>query len=209
MESEIINKSASFVKESMTNAESGHNWSHTYRVWQYTKKIGPSVTANMLVAELGALFHDIADHKFHNGDEEIGSQKTKDFLNSLSLDSCIVQHVVDIVRNVSFSKNKNNKSPFKSLELGVVQDADRLDALGAIGIARTLHYGGYTNTEIYNPEILPNTNGAPTTINHFYEKLLLLKNMMNTDLAKQLAVEKHDFMKEFLDRFYKEWNLEL
>lgn len=208
METKIIEKAALFVTNSMANAESGHNWAHTHRVWQYTKKIGPTVKANMLIAELGALFHDIADHKFNHGDEEAGAKKTQEFLNSLHLDTSIIQHVADIVRNVSFSKKNNNKSSFDSLELRVVQDADRLDALGAIGIARTFHYGGYRNTEIYNPEILPNTNGAPTTINHFYEKLLLLKDMMNTDLAKELATAKHEFMKEFLDRFYKEWNSE-
>lgn len=206
---QIIEKSTDFVKKSMLNSESGHNWFHVYRVWILSKQIAESLKANMLIVELGALFHDIADPKFHNGDREIAPRITREFLSSLSIDKEIIEHVIQIVNNVSFSKTKGGKGDFNSLELDIVQDADRLEAIGAIGIARAFHYGGYKNNEIYNPNICPNSHGMPTTINHFYEKLFLLKDLMNTEIAREIAIHRHQYMENFLNEFYKEWNLEI
>lgn len=206
---QVIEKSTDFVKKRMLNSESGHNWFHVYRVWILAKQIAESLKANMLIVELGALFHDIADPKFHNGDREVAPRITREFLNSLAIDQEIIEQVIHIVNNVSFSKTKGKKGEFQSLELDIVQDADRLEAIGAIGIARSFHYGGYKNNEIYNPNILPNSNGVPTTINHFYEKLLLLKDLMNTDMGRKIAIHRHKYMENFLNEFYKEWNLEI
>ena len=170
----------------------------------------------MLVVELGALFHDIADSKFHNGNEEVGPTKTRAFLATLSVDEAIIDHVVNIVKNISF-KGGNEEQTFHSPELDVVQDADRLDALGAIGIARTFNYGGHKGFALYDPAIPPNlkmtkeeykASTAPT-INHFYEKLLLLKDRMNTSTGRKMAKQRPLFMKKYLEQFYKEWEGEV
>ncbi|MBN2664399.1 MAG: HD domain-containing protein [Bacteroidales bacterium] len=212
----IINKTVEFVKERLSGAEGGHDWWHIERVWKLSKLIAQTEKVDLFVIELGALLHDIADSKFHNGDEKIGSNIAREFLNSLNIDVKIIEHVVNIVENISFKGGKEEQK-FKSPELDVVQDADRLDAIGAIGIARTFNYGGFKNREIYNPEIKPNLkmskedykNSIAPTINHFYEKLLLLKDRMNTKTGKILAEHRHKFMENFLDEFYKEWNCEL
>jgi len=209
----IIEKTVDFVKLELADAEGGHDWWHIERVWRLTKKIGLEEDINMLVAELGALLHDIADSKFNNGDELIGPKKTRDFLISLNVDRDIAEHVVKIVENISF-KGGNNKQEFKSPELDVVQDADRLDALGAIGIARTFNYGGHTDREMYNPEFKPDLNmsveqyksNTGPTINHFYEKLLLLKDKMNTNTGKKMAEHRHKFIETYLQEFYQEWD---
>jgi len=209
----IIQKTIDFVKTSLSEAEGGHDWWHIYRVWKTAKHIAQTENVDMFVVELGALLHDIADSKFHGGDEEIGPQKAKEFLESLHVSENIIDHVVNIIANISF---KGGKLPqkFKSTELDVIQDADRLDALGAIGIARTFNYGGHKGRSIYNPDIMPNLNlskeeyknsDAPT-LNHFYEKLLLLKDLMNTQTGRKMAEQRHDFMLAFLDQFYKEWD---
>jgi len=212
----VIQKTIDFVKEVLSGAEGGHDWWHIYRVWKLSKHIAQTENVNMMVVELGALLHDIADSKFHNGDEEIGPRKAKEFLSSLNVEKDVITHVENIIANISFKGGKHTQK-FKSPELDVVQDADRLDAIGAIGVARTFNYGGYKGREIYNPGIKPNLNmtkeeyknsNAPT-LNHFYEKLLLLKDRMNTNTGKSMAEHRHKFMEHFLDEFYKEWNGEL
>jgi uncharacterized protein len=213
MENEtIILKTIDFVKTSLAGAEGGHDWWHVYRVWKTAKHIAQYEDADMFVVELGALLHDIADSKFHNGNEEIGPLKAREFLLSLQVNLEIIAHIENIITHISF---KGGKLPqhFKSPELDVIQDADRLDALGAIGIARTFNYGGHKGRAIYNPGIKPNLNlsreeyknsDAPT-LNHFYEKLLLLKDRMNTETGRNMAEDRHAFMLTYLDQFYKEW----
>ncbi|MCF8230227.1 MAG: HD domain-containing protein [Bacteroidales bacterium] len=208
----IIDKTAAFVKESLSGAEGGHDWWHVQRVRKMSIYIARHEKADLFVVELGALLHDIADAKFHYGNEEIGPEKARGFLQSLYLKKDILDHIENIIRNISF-KGGNHSQQFRSKELDIIQDADRLDAMGAIGIARAFNYGGFKNREIYNPAIKPDLNmsreeykkcKAPT-INHFYEKLLLLKDRMNTPTGQRLAEERHDFMEKFLDTFYEEW----
>lgn len=212
MDSEIIELTKDFVKATLKNAEGGHDWFHTERVFNNALTIAKQEDVEMIVVALGSLLHDIADSKFHNGDETVGPRKAREFLFSQNVDSIIIEHVVAIIENISFSKSLDTTDRFSSKELEVVQDADRLDAIGAIGIARCFNYGGYKNRVLYNPEIKPNlnmtkeeykTSKAPT-INHFYEKLLLLKDKMNTKYGKQLAEKRHDFMVSYLEQFYRE-----
>ncbi|AXP80473.1 putative hydrolase [Mariniflexile rhizosphaerae] len=210
---EIINKTIGFVKETLADAEGGHDWFHILRVYNNALHISKNEAVDVFVVELGALLHDIADSKFHNGDETVGPQVAREFLFKLNVDSQVIEHVVNIIENISF-KGGNEAQKFKSAELDVVQDADRLDAIGAIGIARCFNYGGFKNRELYNPEIKPHlsmtkaeykTSTAPS-INHFYEKLLLLKDKMNTKTGKDIATKRHAFMELYLEQFYKEWN---
>lgn len=212
-ESEIIEATVAYVKQELQNAEGGHDWFHIERVWKNTLTIAEGENADILVVQLGALLHDIADSKFNNGDEELGPAKARTFMQSIGLMESTIQHVENIIRHISF-KGGNFNAAFKSRELDIVQDADRLDALGAIGIARAFNYGGYKGRELYNPAVSPNLNmskeeykntSAPT-LNHFYEKLLLLKDRMNTDTGKRMAEERHAFMETYLQHFYKEWN---
>ena len=209
----IINKTVSFVRETLAEAEGGHDWWHIYRVWKNAKHIaGVEGGVDLLVVELGALLHDIADSKFHHGDEEIGPKTARDYLNSLGLTNSIVEHVENIVRHISF-KGTVEGQKWTSPELAVVQDADRLDALGAIGIARTFNYGGHTGRSLYDPNIKPNLemskeeykNSTTPTLNHFYEKLLLLKDLMNTKTGKEMAEGRHQFIEQYLEQFYSEW----
>ena len=211
--SKLIDQTVDFVKKTLQNAEAGHDWWHVQRVWNNAKLIGQTETADMLVVELAALLHDIADSKFHNGNEELGPQIAGEFLRGLQIEESTVIHVQQIIRNLSF-KTSFEAVIFHSIELNIVQDADRLDAIGAIGIARAFTYGGFKNREIYNPEISPALhiskeeykNSTAPTINHFYEKLLLLKDKMNTETAKNLAEQRHMFMLNYLDQFKNEWN---
>jgi len=212
----VIQQTVDFVKEVLANAEGGHDWWHIYRVWKLSKQIAQTENANNFVVELGALLHDIADSKFNQGNEEIGPRKAREFLSSLNVDEDVIVHVENIILNISF-KGGNYAQKFKSVELDIIQDADRIDAMGAIGVARTFNYGGYKGRELYNPEIKPNLNmtkeeyknsNAPT-INHFYEKLLLLKERMNTATGKAMALHRHKFMEQYLNEFYSEWNGEL
>jgi len=208
----IIQKTISFVQEVLQKAEGGHDWWHIYRVWNLSKHIAKTENVDIFIVELGALLHDIADSKFYNGDEKIGPQKARLFLESLRVDEDIIIHVESIISNISF-KGGNHKQKFKSPELDVVQDADRLDALGAIGIARTFNYGGHKGREIFNPNIKPNLKmtkeeykkSTAPTLNHFYEKLLLLKDRMNTKTGKSMAEKRHEFMEQYLEEFYLEW----
>ncbi|HEY5510239.1 MAG TPA: HD domain-containing protein [Prolixibacteraceae bacterium] len=209
----LINRCIEFVKSELSDGEKGHDWWHIKRVWQTAKLIAQKEPVDQLIVELAALLHDIADSKFHAGDEEIGPSKAAKFLSSINVQADIIEHVVQIIRHISF-KGGNHLSEFSSPELAVVQDADRLDAMGAIGIARAFHYGGFKNRLLFHPDIKPNLrmtkeeykkSDAPT-INHFYEKLLLLKDRMNTPTGKALAVKRHAFMVQFLEEFDQEWN---
>jgi len=209
----IIESTIEYVKKTLKNAEGGHDWWHVYRVWMNAKKIAETEDVDKLIVELGALLHDIADSKFNDGDESIGPKKAREFLLSLNVSNEIITHVENIISNISF-KGGNELQKFKSLELDVIQDADRLDAIGAIGIGRAFSYGGYKNREMYNPNIKPNLNmtkeeyknSLAPTVNHFYEKLLLLKDRMNTKTGKLMAEKRHEVMEIFLCEFYKEWN---
>lgn len=213
---EHIEKTINFVKEKLKGAEAGHDWFHIERVWKLSKKISEKEGGNIEVIELSALLHDIADPKFHNGDETLATKISSEFLKSIKVEENIINQVLYIIENISF-KNREESHQNPSLELQIVQDADRLDAIGAIGIARTFNFGGFKNNLMYHPDIQPKLNMSKeeykksngTTINHFYEKLLLLKGLMNTETAKKIASERHDFMLKFLDEFYKEWKVEI
>jgi uncharacterized protein len=208
----LIDTTILFVKETLAQAEGGHDWFHIERVYKNALLIAGSENCDLEIVQLGALLHDIADSKFHNGDETIGPKSACTFLEAQNVASATIDHVIAIIENISF-KGGNVKRKFSSIELDIVQDADRLDAIGAIGIARTFNYGGFKNRALYHPEIAPNlsmtkeeykNNEAPT-INHFYEKLLLLKDKMNTPTGKQIAQERHRYMEGFLEQFYAEW----
>jgi uncharacterized protein len=211
-----IETTVNFVKKELQHAEAGHDWWHIERVWKSAKAIAKEEQVNLEVVEFAALLHDIADPKFHAGDEEVGPQKAGNFLKAISVDEHIIIHVQEIIRNMSF-KSSLGEIKFSSPEMLVVQDADRLDAIGAIGIARAFTYGGFKNRELYNPAIKPALNQSKEayknttapTINHFYEKLLLLKDKMNTQTGKKLAQQRHQFMEAYLEQFYGEWNGEV
>lgn len=210
---EQIEKTIVFVKETLKHAEGGHDWFHTLRVFNNCSLISKNEEVDVFVVQLGALLHDIADSKFHDGDETLGPKLARDFLNSIQVEKQVIDHVINIIENISYGSSLNPSKTFKSPELDVVQDADRLDALGAIGIARTFNYGGFKNRTLYNPDILPDLNmsqetykkSTAPTINHFYEKLLLLKDLMNTKTGKQIAQKRHEYMEGFLEQFYAEW----
>lgn len=212
----IVQRTKDFVKETLYGAEGGHDWWHIFRVWKLSMHIAQTENVNNFVVELGALLHDIADSKFHNGDEEIGPRIAREFLISMEVEEELILHIEKIISNISF-KGGNHAQKFKSPELDVIQDADRLDAMGAIGVARAFNYGGSKGRELYNPDIHPNLNmskeeykkNQAPTLNHFYEKLLLLKDRMNTNTGRDMAKHRHRYMEQFLDQFYKEWNGEL
>lgn len=209
----LIHKTILFVKEELKNAEGGHDWFHIERVYKNALLIAKEEDCDLQIVQLGALLHDIADSKFHNGDETIGPKTAKTFLEKENVDSETILHVLNIIENISF-KGGNFEKKFNSTELEIVQDADRLDAIGAIGIARAFNYGGFKNRVMHNPEIAPLMNmskeeykkSEAPTINHFYEKLLLLKDKMNTETGKKIAQERHKFMENFLAQFYAEWD---
>ncbi|SHI91478.1 HD domain-containing protein [Flavobacterium haoranii] len=209
----ILSRTIQFVKQTLEHAEGGHDWFHIERVYRNSVKIAEDEDCNLLVVQLAALLHDIADSKFHNGDETIGPKVTRNFLEQENVDSETINDVIAIIENISF-KGGNFEKKYSSIELDIVQDADRLDAIGAIGIARTFNYGGFKNRALYDPNIAPKTNmtkeeykkSEAPTINHFYEKLLLLKDKMNTKTGKKMAEERHRFMELFLAQFYSEWD---
>ncbi|WP_035668937.1 HD domain-containing protein [Flavobacterium sp. 83] len=209
---DLISKTILFVKTKLENAEGGHDWFHIERVYKNSLLIAKNEICDTTVVQLGALLHDIADSKFHDGDETIGPRIAREFLESEKVDQEIILHVRNIIENISY-KGGNFEKKFSSIELDVVQDADRLDAIGAIGIARAFNYGGFKNRTLYDPEIAPNSNmtkeeykkNDSPTLNHFYEKLLLLKDKMNTQTGKQIAQERHRYMEGFLAQFYAEW----
>ncbi len=209
---DIITQTINFVKITLANAETGHDWFHIERVYKTAQTINDIEKGNELIVALAALLHDIADSKFNNGDEEIGPHKAGVFLSSIGVDEDIIFQVQEIIRNLSYKASLGTIT-FQSKELDIVQDADRLDAIGAIGIARAFTYGGYKNRVLYDPSILPNLqmskeeykNTTAPTINHFYEKLLLLKDLMKTDTGQAMAKQRHQFMLSYLEQFYAEW----
>jgi uncharacterized protein len=211
----IITATIAFVKKELKSAEGGHDWFHIERVFKNTLLISKDEKVDIFIVSLAALLHDIADPKFYNGDETIGPKIASEFLKKQQVSNSIIDHVLHIIKHISFKNTFDEKGlNFTSKELEVVQDADRLDAIGAIGIARCFNYGGYKDRALYNPKIAPNLNmtkeeykhsDAPT-INHFYEKLLLLKDEMNTAAGKKIAIESHQYMEQFLKKFYDEWN---
>lgn len=209
---QIIEKTISFVKQTLADAEGGHDWFHIQRVFKNAMLIAKDEKkASPLIVGLGALLHDIADSKFHNGDESVGPKMAKEFLSTLAVEPKVIDQVIAIIENISF-KGGNFKKIYHTLELDIVQDADRLDAIGAIGIARCFNYGGFKNRKLYDPKVAPNLqmskeeykNSQSPTINHFYEKLLLLKDRMNTETGKKIAEKRHEFMTLYLEQFYAE-----
>lgn len=217
---ELIEQTVLFVQQTLAQAEGGHDWWHIYRVWQNAKTIAAKEQAenaagpapDLLIIELAALLHDIADSKFHEGDDRIGPRVAGEFLNGLGVNTAIVSEVQQIITHISFKGGHNNGS-YHSRELDIVQDADRLDAIGAIGIARAFNYGGFKNRPLYDPNQPPNLSktveqykfNRDPTINHFYEKLFLLKDRMNTRSGKQMAEQRHAFMEGYIQQFYAEW----
>jgi uncharacterized protein len=200
------------VATTLSGEGSGHDWWHVYRVWRMARRIGRAEGADLLVVELAALLHDIADWKSHGGDSTVGPKMAREWLVSLGLDQAVIEHICQIVADISF-KGAGVEQPVLSLEGKVVQDADRLDAMGAIGIARAFAYGGAKGRLIYDPDMKPIQHRTAeaflksdgTTINHFYEKLLLLKDRMNTTTGRAMAEERHQFMEEYLRQFFEEW----
>lgn len=210
----VIENTINYVKQTLKNAEGGHDWFHTQRVVNNAKLISKTENVDTFIVELGALLHDIADAKFYNGDETIGPKKARNFLKTQQVDEKTIIHVEKIIRFISFKMSLSSEEKFMSPELAVIQDADRLDAIGAIGIARCFNYGGFKDRALYDPNIPPNLNmnkeeykkSTTPTINHFYEKLLLLKDKMNTKTGRAIAEQRHLYMEEFLRQFYDEWN---
>lgn len=209
---DIIQNTIRFVKNQLRGAEAGHDWFHVERVYKMAMRINDSEKADEIVVALGALLHDVADSKFHNGDESIGPKMARAFLEQEAVGAETIEHVVKIIENISF-KGGNFTPKFHSKALDIIRDADRLDAIGAIGIARTFNYGGFKNRELHNPEVKPNLNmdketyksTVSLTINHFYEKLLLLKDRMHTETAREIAEGRHRFMEQYLAQFFAEW----
>jgi uncharacterized protein len=210
---QLITKTADHVQSLLSGEGSGHDWWHILRVWNNAKTIAATETANLFIVEMAALLHDIGDHKFHNGDETIGPRMASEWLVSLKVQDDIINHICTIIKELSF-KGAGTTSEMSTIEGRIVQDADRLDAIGAIGIARTFAYGGHKNREMYNPDFLPELhdsfeaykNSTAPTINHFYEKLLLLKDRMHTQTAKRMAEQRHQYMESYLEQFFAEWN---
>lgn len=208
----IILQTTAFVKEKLSGEASGHDWWHVWRVWKTALYMCEKENANTFVVQLAALLHDIADYKFHGGDDSVGPRVARDWLESLAVEEEVIAHVCTIIKDASF-KGAHVTSHMSTIEGKIVQDADRLDAIGAIGVARAFAYGGHKGREIYNPDIPPHMhnsfeeykNNHSPAINHFYEKLLLLKDLMNTETAKRMAQERHAFMERYLEQFYTEW----
>lgn len=217
MNQQIIDKTIQYLKDSFSGEATGHDWFHIERVWKLSKSIAEKEgEMDMLIVEMGALLHDIADHKFHGGDDTIGPKKATEYLSQFDIESDKVEKIIKIVEEISY-KGKNIPTKMSSKEGEIVQDADRLDAMGAIGVARTFAYGGSKGRSIYDPIVKPvchtsfaayKTSTAPT-INHFYEKLLLLKNRLNTNTAKIEGERRHAFMESFLTNFYQDWNAQI
>lgn len=209
-----ISQTIDFVKSTLEGAEAGHDWFHTERVWKLAQNIAQGENCNLKVVEISALLHDIADPKFHNGDEDLAIKISDNFLRKIGVEENLIESILFVIKHISF-KNRGELPEVLPIELQIVQDADRLDAIGAIGIARTFNFGGFKNNLMYDPDIKPNLNQTKeeykksngTTINHFYEKLLLLKDLMNTQKGKAMAEERHQFMLSFLEQFYKEWDI--
>ncbi|TSC93829.1 MAG: uncharacterized protein CEN87_729 [Parcubacteria group bacterium Licking1014_1] len=211
----IIKGIQNYIKKEFKGESTGHDWWHIFRVWKMAKEIAKKESGDLFIIELGALLHDIADWKFHD-DVKAGSKKTRQLLNRFKVDEATIKHVCDIVDNVSF-KGAGVKNKIKTLEGKIVQDSDRLDVIGAMGIARTFAYGGSIKREIYNPSIKPKLHKSfeeykknqSSSINHFYEKILLLKDRLNTKTAKKIAIQRHKFLENYLKQFFKEWEIKI
>lgn len=209
----IIDQTVNYVKKALAHDTTGHDWWHIHRVWKMALYIAQKEQADLLVVQLAALLHDIADWKFNAGDDKKSAKVAKKWLEDIGVEKSIIEHICNIIDGVTF-KGALVQNPIKTLEGQIVQDADRLDALGAIGIARTFAYGGYKGVSMHEPSLEPKLhtsfeeykNHKGTTINHFYEKLLLLKDKMNTTTGQQLARERHQFMENYLAQFLHEWN---
>ena len=209
----IIQNTIHFVKKTLEGSEGGHDWFHVNRVYKNALLIAKNEKVDLFVVQLGALLHDIADAKFYDGNESIGPKKARDFLESQQVEETVISHIENIILFISYKSSFDHNRSFSSPELNVIQDADRLDAIGAIGIARCFNYGGFKNRSLYDPEIRPKLqmtkeeykNSTAPSINHFYEKLLLLKDNMNTKTGKIIAQKRHSFMDEFLQQFLDEW----
>lgn len=210
----VIQNTIRYVKKTLEESEGGHDWFHINRVYKNALLIAKNEKVDLFVVQIGALLHDIADSKFYDGNESIGPEKARAFLKSQEVDEEIITHIENIILFISYKSSFDHNRSFCSPELNLIQDADRLDAIGAIGIARCFNYGGFKNRKLYDPEITPNLkmnkeeykkSNAPS-INHFYEKLLLLKDKMNTKTGKKLAKKRHLFMEKFLKNFFDEWN---
>ena len=207
----MIEEVIAHVKEALRDAEAGHDWFHIERVWRNALHINQQEGGNKLVIELAALLHDIADSKFHGGDDTIGPRKAREVMERLEFEAKVVDEVIFIIENISF-KGGRDIPHRRTIELDIVQDADRLDAIGAIGIARAFNYGGYKGRALYDPAIPPDMNmtkeeykkSTAPTLNHFYEKLFLLKDLMNTETGRTLANERYQFMQQFVEQFLKE-----
>lgn len=209
----LIHNTIRFVKSKLQDMDGGHDWFHTERVWKLSKTIQEKEKqGDLLIIELAALLHDIADSKFHDGPEDLGGEMAYEFMIKEGVDAKRAAHVKDIINYISF-KSRKKEIPISSAEFHIVQDADRLDAIGAIGIARAFNYGGFKNREIHDPgkpiqeydSIEAYKKSDAPTINHFYEKLFLLKELMNTETGKSIAEERHAYMEEFVQRFLNEW----
>lgn len=209
---EIIDSTVKYVRETLEGEASGHDWWHVYRVWKMAQNIGQKENADMFVVELAALLHDIADYKMHGGDDTVGPRVAREWLEKQGIDEGIISHVAEIIKEASF-KGAKVETKINTIEGKVVQDADRLDAIGAMGIARTFAYGGAKGRAMYDPAIKPEVhesfeqykNNNSPTINHFYEKLLLLRDLMNTETGKKIAEGRHEIMENFLKDFFNEW----
>ena len=213
LEKDLISKTSDYSKEKVKNFESGHDWWHTWRVMQTANHLAIIENADIFICAMAALLHDVSDHKFSSPVCFTEQFETKEFLESLGLTPSVINSILYITENLSYSTGIEY-SFRKTIEFAVVQDADRLDAIGAIGIARAFNYGGYKNRPIFLPESIPEVyataneyrNSESSSIMHFYEKLLKLKEALNTPAAKKIAEERHAFLIEYLERFLKEWN---
>ena len=209
----LLFKASEKVREILGNDGAGHDWWHIKRVVEMAKKIHSMEGGDLFIVEMAAWLHDIADHKYHNGDHTMGPKVAREWMEEQEMDEEDIQKIVQIIKEISY-KGANVATPMSSLEGKIVQDADRLDAIGAIGIARTFAYGGSRDRLMYDPDIKADMHDdfesykktTSPTINHFYEKLLLLKDRMNTDHARELAEERHAYMETFLEQFYAEWD---
>lgn len=216
-EAEVVEKTRAFAKEKLGTESTGHDYWHAFRVWQTARRIGAEENADMFVVELAALLHDVADWKFHDGDTEAGPRAAGEWLESLGVQAEVIQHVQDIMRGLDF-KGADVKTELATKEGQVVHDADKLDAMGAIGIGRAFATGAHFNEIMHDPDVTVPTYGSAdeyraakgsanrTVVNHFYEKLLILKDRMFTEAGKKAAVHRHEVMEGFLEEFMAEWD---
>ncbi len=209
----IIDRTVEYVRQELEGESSGHDWWHVHRVWNMARRLAREEGAYIFVVEMASLLHDVGDKKLHGGDESVTPKMIDAWLDEVGVGGLRRDHIQYIVKNLSYSAHLEGHKIRMSRDLMVVQDADRLDAMGAIGVGRTFAFGGHKGNIMYHPKVAPNEmltkeeydNAVGTTVNHFYEKLLKLKDLMNTDTAKKIAEERHTFMETFLERFYKEW----